>query len=177
LAKVRGSDVHPVLVPGNTLKGWRHSCPPGPAATWAWRTGTGSSAGSGRRVTAWAGVGGGSGGASAAAGAEVDGDTGRGCTHWDGGCTCGNAGAHKAEVLEAEMARLLHCPLTTRHLPLRGPLFRPKESPSAAWEIASVASLLRNDDFAAAVAEMLERLDLQFTDDVLADLRQVVRGV
>ncbi len=50
-------------------------------------------------------------------------DTGPRYTHYHGGCTCGNAGVHEAEILEAEM---------------------------------------------------LELLDLHFTDDVLADLRQVV---
>jgi hypothetical protein len=33
---------------------------------------------------------------------------------------------------------------------LRGPPFGPKQSPSAESEIASVAALLRNDDFATA---------------------------
>jgi hypothetical protein len=50
-------------------------------------------------------------------------DTGPRYTHYHGGCTCGNAGAHEADVLEAEMLGLL---------------------------------------------------DLHFTDNVLADLRQVV---
>ena len=36
----------------------------------------------------------------------------------------------------------------------------PKQSPLAAWEVASVASLLRNDGFSTAVQRLAERVDL-----------------
>jgi len=58
-------------------------------------------------------------------------------------------------------SRLLHCPLTTYHLSLRGPLFGPKQSPIWQVGIASVVLLLRNDDFATAV--VMEYLPLVCT--------------